>query len=77
VRTEGLNPSEVRARLGSPCVGAPPSSRNDAALALNEAFSRSRVRRGLKAAINWGLSVLSVGDTLKVRAVRGPDPSSQ
>jgi SAM-dependent methyltransferase len=78
VRTEGLNPSELRARVGSsrvgsPRAGIPPLSRNDAALALNEAFSRSRFRRGLKMAVNWGLSALRVGDTLKVWAVRGPD----
>jgi SAM-dependent methyltransferase len=77
VRTEGLNPSELRARVGSPRAGMPPLSRNDAGLALNEAFSRSRFRRGLKMAINRGLSVLRVGDTLKVWAVRGPAPCVQ
>jgi hypothetical protein len=38
-------------------------------MALNEMFSRSPVRRAFKAAVNQGLSVLGVGDTLKVRAV--------
>jgi SAM-dependent methyltransferase len=71
VRTEGLNPSELRVRVHAPPPGTPPVSRNQAGLALNEAFSRSPVRRRLKAAINQGLSLLRVGDSLKVWAIRG------
>jgi SAM-dependent methyltransferase len=72
VRTEGLNPCELRARLRAGRPGAPPFDRNRAALELNEIFSRSPFRRNLKAAINGGLSLLGAGDRLKVRAIRGP-----
>jgi len=72
VRAEGLNPSELRARLRPARPGAPPFNRNRAALELNEIFSRSPFRRSLKAAINGGLSLLAAGDRLKVWATRGP-----
>jgi SAM-dependent methyltransferase len=71
VRTEGLNPSELRARVCPRRPGAPRLSRNEAAFALNEVFSSSPCRRRLKAAINGGLSLLGVGDSLKVWAIRG------
>jgi SAM-dependent methyltransferase len=72
VRSEGLNPSELCARLRSPSPDAPPLNRNEAALALNEVFSRTPLRRNLKAAINDGLSLLGAGDRLKVWAIHGP-----
>jgi 2-polyprenyl-3-methyl-5-hydroxy-6-metoxy-1,4-benzoquinol methylase len=77
VRTEGLNPSELCARVRPPRTGAPPVSRNQAGLALNEVFSRSPWRRSLKGAINRVLSVLGIGDSLKVWAIRGPEPCAQ
>jgi SAM-dependent methyltransferase len=77
VRTEGLNPSELRARVRAPRPGAPPVSRNEAGLALNEAFSSSPLRRCLKAGINRGLSLLRVGDSLKIWAIRGSETHVQ
>lgn len=70
VRTEGLNPSEVLARWAPQRRGAPGVSRNQAGVQLNSALSRTPFRRLLKAGINRILSLLAVGDTLKVRAVR-------
>jgi 2-polyprenyl-3-methyl-5-hydroxy-6-metoxy-1,4-benzoquinol methylase len=69
LRTEGLNPVEILARA-RPSPGGAPVHRNEAALALNTAFSRSRWRRACKAAVNSGLSLLRVGDTLKLWARR-------
>jgi ubiquinone/menaquinone biosynthesis C-methylase UbiE len=72
VRAEGLNPSELSARLRPARPECPPLNRNEAARALNEIFSRSPLRRNVKAAINGGLSLLRAGDRLKVWAIRGP-----
>ena len=68
VRTEGCNPSEMFARL-RPRSGLP-VDRNQTALALSEALSRSPLRRSIKVAINAGLSVSRLGDTIKAWAVR-------
>lgn len=71
LRTEGFNPveilSRVRRREGRPLAAA---DRNQAAFALNAALSASPSRRGLKRAINAGLSLLRIGDTLKAWALR-------
>jgi SAM-dependent methyltransferase len=69
VRSEGLNPSEILARIrrAGKVVAV---DRNQSALALSEALSHSAVRRALKWTINAGLSTLRSGDTLKVWAVR-------
>jgi SAM-dependent methyltransferase len=69
VRTDGLNPAEIVARLRAP-AGAPPVDRNQAAFALNEAFHRTPVRRATKRAANAVLTLLGIGDALKVRAER-------
>lgn len=69
MRTEGLNPSEIlalaRSRKEENVV-----DRNKSAVALSEVLSRTRARRALKTAINRGLNVLRLGDTLKVWARR-------
>lgn len=72
LRTEGLNPVELLARL-RPAAAGEPVPRNEAALALNTAFFRSRWRRACKASINAGLSAFRLGDTLKLWARRNPD----
>lgn len=69
-RTEGLNPAEILSRYRPKRAGAAPVNRNQAALALNSGLSRTGPRRMLKSAINEGLSLLGVGDTLKSWAVR-------
>jgi hypothetical protein len=46
------------------------SDGNQAALALGAAMAASRPRRAAKAAINRVLSLLGLGDTLKLTAVR-------
>jgi SAM-dependent methyltransferase len=48
LRTEGCNPSEMLAWLRSKWAVSAPVDRNKSALALSEAFSRSRFRRALK-----------------------------
>jgi SAM-dependent methyltransferase len=73
VRTEGLNPGELLARLRPRC--GPQPSRNQTGAALNQALSASPLRRSLKAGINRCLSCLRLGDTLKVRAVRRRSPA--
>lgn len=70
VRTEGLNPCEIVARLRARSETPKSVDRNTAAFALNSAFSSSPSRRAVKMAINRCLSVFGAGDTLKVWAVR-------
>lgn len=77
VRTEGLNPGEMAAKLRQRRASqngdaAPTPSRNDTAFALNQAMTASPARRLLKQGINHTLSVLGIGDTLKAWAVKGP-----
>lgn len=70
VRTHGLNPCELLSRTFRlrPSDGA--TSRNQAGLALNQALSRNGLNRSLKTAINACLSMLQLGDSLKVSAIR-------
>lgn len=72
LRTEGLNPVEVLARF-RPVAGGKSVDRNEAALALNIAFSTSCWRRACKTTINAGLSAVRLGDTLKMWARRNAD----
>lgn len=70
IRTEGLNPYEILARWRSRDGIVEPVDRNQAAFALNRAFSTSPPRRILKTVINRSLSIFGIGDTLKIRAIR-------
>jgi hypothetical protein len=65
LRTQGLNPVEIIARLRRR-KGGTAANRQGAAVALNEALARTPSRRALKVVVNAGLSLLGVGDTLKV-----------
>ena len=69
VRTDGFNPTEVLALMRRQ-KAENLVDRNKSAVALSEALSRTRARRALKTAINEGLNVLRLGDTLKVWARR-------
>jgi SAM-dependent methyltransferase len=71
IRTEGLNPSEILSRWRRD-ENAPPVDRHRAAVAWNEAMTRSSGRRALKTGINRGLSLLRMGDTLKARGFCNP-----
>jgi SAM-dependent methyltransferase len=71
IRTEGLNPSELFARLRRRRGAVALVDRNQSAIALSETLSRGPLRRAVKRAVNAGLSALRLGDTLKVWAVRG------
>lgn len=65
LRTHGLNPAEIFARLRHP--GSPRTvHRQGAALSLNQALVRTPARRALKTFANATLSLLGVGDALKV-----------
>jgi SAM-dependent methyltransferase len=76
IRTDGFNPSEIMTRLHQ--IGGSPAgisqrfsmSRNEAAFALNAAFSSSAYRRAFKRGVNSCLSALGVGDTLKIWATK-------
>ena len=73
LRTEGLNPYEILARLKRPGGrdGAGPAfNRNESAQQLAAALSGGTARRALKTGINRCLSLLRLGDTLKAWAVR-------
>lgn len=70
LRTDGLNPCEIIARVRRPNQSASAGDRNRAAFALNNAFSSGPLRRAVKAGINRCLSAFQAGDTLKVWAVR-------
>ena len=67
IRTEGLNPYEILAHWRSQKEAV---NRNQTGMALNTTFSSSLYRRALKRGINHLLSVLQIGDGLKVYATR-------
>lgn len=71
VRTEGLNPAELLARVRRGWATTVHVDRNATAVALSQALERSKIRRTFKNTINAGLNVLGLGDTLKVWARRG------
>lgn len=68
VRAEGFNPGQMLAGTPWRRGETPPVDRNESAVALSEALSRTPARRALKTAINECLSVSRLGDTLKVWA---------
>ena len=73
LRTEGLNPCEIKARLSRTAHTSHREiqiNRNQAALRLNEAISKSAFRRTIKRSINSCLSALRAGDTIKAWAIR-------
>jgi 2-polyprenyl-3-methyl-5-hydroxy-6-metoxy-1,4-benzoquinol methylase len=65
MRTTGLNPVEILARLRRPKAPGPPVHRQAAAVRLNEALSRSPSRRLVKRLANELLTALQLGDGLK------------
>lgn len=69
IYTEGLNPSEIVRRM-RPRKSGPGPSRNDAGFKLNETMSSSPWRRRLKTGINRCLSLIRLGDSLKMWATR-------
>jgi SAM-dependent methyltransferase len=77
IRTEGLNPVEILARWRHQNGTRPPVNRNQTAVELNDAFSRSPLRRALKSTINHCLSAFRLGDGLKVLALRDATASSE
>jgi SAM-dependent methyltransferase len=72
VRTHGLNPSELFPRRPDRAGQCP--TRNEAGAALNEAMSANSLRRSAKTAANAALSLLRLGDTLKITAIRSATP---
>lgn len=68
IRTEGLNPYEIFAQVRSQKVAV---NRNQTGMALNHTFTASPARRAVKTGINHFLSLLQMGDSLKVYARRG------
>lgn len=67
IRTEGLNPYEILARIRPPKEAV---NRNQTGAALNQTFTATPSRRVLKTWINHVLSALQLGDGLKVYAIR-------
>lgn len=71
LRTEGFNPIEiVNSFRPKTNENETPVHRNEAGFALNAAFTSSPWRRAVKSTINQGLSLLKLGDGLKVWAVK-------
>lgn len=71
IRTEGFNPVEILTSLRTSSKEQKAAvNRNEAAFALNEAFTSSPWRRAVKSGINHGLSVFRLGDGIKVWAVK-------
>lgn len=70
IRTEGFNPVEILAQLRAGKDKPVAVNRNEAAYALNEAFSKSSWRRIIKSSINRSLSAFRLGDGIKVWAVK-------
>jgi 2-polyprenyl-3-methyl-5-hydroxy-6-metoxy-1,4-benzoquinol methylase len=70
-KTEGFNPIEILQQSSSLAKAKTENvSRNDAAFALNEAFTNNSWKRMIKTSINQGLSLFKLGDTLKVWAIK-------
>jgi len=70
VRTEGLNPAEILARLRPRHSSQRAVDRNETGFAINNAFSKGPLRRAIKVSVNYCLSTFRVGDTLKAWAIR-------
>jgi SAM-dependent methyltransferase len=70
VRSEGFNPSETLGTVQRWRGVEAPVDRNRSAAAMSEALARTTMSRALKNSINRGLSVLRLGDTLKIWARR-------
>jgi SAM-dependent methyltransferase len=68
IRTEGLNPGEVVARLTSKTGDRVTINRQQVAVNLNSAFSRGPFQRALKRGVNRFLSAFRAGDGIKVWA---------
>jgi SAM-dependent methyltransferase len=68
IRTEGLNPCEIMARFRRKGDSPAAINRQQAAVNLNHAFSRSPFRRAVKRGINRFLSAVRAGDDLKAWA---------
>lgn len=71
IQTTGFNPIEIisKYRKTAKADGAP-IHRNEAAFALNETFTSSPWRQAVKLTINQGLSLLKLGDGIKIWAVK-------
>lgn len=71
VKTTGFNPIEIISKYRSTVKeDGVPVHRNEAGFALNETFSSSPWRRAVKSTINQGLSLLKLGDGIKIWAVK-------
>jgi hypothetical protein len=68
IRTEGLNPGEVIARLNRKRDVPVVINRQQVAVSLNSVFSRSPIRRAVKKGLNRVLSTFGAGDSIKVWA---------
>jgi SAM-dependent methyltransferase len=70
MRTEGLNPCEIKARIARRFRHEVAINRSQAAVKLNDAISKNAFRRAIKRGVNAGLSALRAGDTIKAWAVK-------
>ena len=70
---EGANPREIVQRLRGGRMS--PAQRMDAAYAVNAFFEEGRGRRAVKRALNGVLSLLRLGDSLKVRKWSAASPA--
>ncbi len=70
VQTHGLNPYELRSVLRPQPAVVRAADRVSHGASLNEAFSRSPLRRRVKTVLNGTLSLLGAGDTIKIQAER-------
>lgn len=76
IRADGFNPIEIYGKYKSArkskaeTADKPLPSRNEAAFALNAAFSSSPWRRAVKSSINSGLTAFHLGDGMKIRAIK-------
>lgn len=70
IRTGGFNPIEILSRLRPRKGEEKSTNRNEVGFALNNYFTSSSWKRMVKLIINHGLSFLSLGDSIKVWAVK-------
>ena len=71
--TSGLNPAEMVNYYRRGSNGNAGFKRVEAAYELNEALTRSPLRRAVKNGLNGVLNTLGLGDSLKIFAIKGGD----
>jgi SAM-dependent methyltransferase len=71
LKTYGLNPYEIKRKYFPSSDALPDFARNTVAYELNEKLNRNSFRKVVKSALNSGLNILRMGDSIKIYAEAG------